>query len=531
MLQGDRKRLITIVGVLICLVIALGRADTAAQGQEPTQIRLSHQITALDTTLVLPLEIDCGALSGCAAFSLEIRFDPVIIQVDQVDLGPYLGDSVFEAENRIDQVAGTIRLAATALGDVQPPTSGELATISLTGIQPGVSPLEVIEIEIGDLQGQPVAAETIDGRVVVVEEGPLTAMVDLPTSAGFQCYAEPSDTARDVGFVPGGAEVSILGRASQSETTDVDNTAEWLLIEFGREGDPIGPCWTATQALLVTLGDEPFEVQSVVAVLPVATDAVEENEHNDSGSINLPACVVRAERRGVQIRVGPGTNRAVRSSLRVGEDVPVVGQFTDDEGNRWLKIQPQDFNEYEADRYWVAEADVLTAGACDIVAEAEPSRFVFAPPTAAPTTAPRVMVPPAAPEFSAPAPGAPQESNPVPSQPQPAQQPSAPSGPSAPSQPSQPDPAEPDPPTPEPECYSVSVRQEGGTNGGINIVPGPNCEGGRYIAGTVITVSPWGDTETIEGCGVTTIHWDTEAPFAAQVSITADCSIYVWVLD
>jgi hypothetical protein len=99
-------------------------------------------------------------------------------------------------------------------------------------------------------------------------------------------------------------------------------------------------------------------------------------------------CVVRTIRADVPVRVGPGFNRGARDFLRSNTDIPVIGKFTDPEGNLWWKIQPPGFIPAEADRYWVLSDDVDEFGDCAAVPDSAASQIV-APqpprPTAGPT--------------------------------------------------------------------------------------------------------------------------------------------------
>lgn len=495
------KRKKSAVNLLLVALLALGGGYTA-QAQEVAEIRVGHHLTAPGTPLVVSLDINCSDVAGCGAFAIEILFDPTVVQIEQVELGPYLGESAFEAENSVDNETGSIKLAAAALGQVEAASSGDLAYLHLKGLQQGVSPLLISVVEIGDLQGLPVSAIAVDGSITVLEEGPLQAQVDLPEAVRFLCHAQPLRKAEGIQYVPGGAEITILGRLAQEAENGAENTVKWLLIEATDESEQTGPCWATTQTLRVVFGEQRIALDDIWDILPAipAKDTDTEPEQVQESDDVLP-CVVRAERRGVAVRVGPGLNRAVRSALLVSEDVAVLGWFEDDTGSRWWKIQPDDWSEAEADRYWVAESDVVTVGGCNGVAEAEPSRFVYTPPTAVPTS-----IPPAPPI------GAPQGAV------------NQPAG-------APPDPAQPEPGQPEPVCYTISlvVHNEGTGSGGGSLSPEPNCAGGRYLAGTQITVHVWGDVDAIYGdCGVG--HDWFEEPTAGPFTASRDCTVIFNIL-
>lgn len=477
-----------IAGLLCCVVLMTLGIGPAAQAQDSAELTLGQHVTTPGATVVIPLDINCNTATGCGAFAVEILFDPAIVQIERVALGTYLGDSAFEAEKSIDHESGVITLAAAALGEIEAVRTGELATIHLIALKAGISPLRFTAIEVGDLRGMPVPVMAGDGSVIVIEEGPLQATVDLPEKIHFVCHPQPSRGGEDIQFIPGGAHVTILGRSDQHIGNHV---VPWVLVISFHDGKQVGPCWTTTRSLEVNIAGEQMPLRDLMSVLPVIENASAGQDKPDEGN-SLAPCTVRAERRGVAVRVGPGANRAVRSALPMGQDVVVLGWFEDTIGSHWWKIQPDDFSEYEADRYWVAAADVVASGACETVVEAEASRFVYAPPTAVPTTVPTI------------APAGPLQSPGL-------------------------------PPQPEPSCYAVAIvyneynLEMGGdpNSGGVSVSPGPNCSGGRYVAGSTVTVTVWGAPEWITGCGITDY---LEEPYSKQITVQADCTIVVHVV-
>lgn len=513
------QNLTTSLRTVLCLVLICLGGSAAAQTQEATEVHISDHVTRPDGALTIPLFISCGVDQGCGAFSVEITFDPDVIHVERVEQGSYLGSSVIEAENSVDGETGTIKLAAAALGEFEATESGELAILHVVGLQPGVSTLEFTAIEVGDLEGMPVSATAIDGNVTVIEEGSLQAIVELPDEAGFQCYSKPASEGESIAVIPGGAEITIFGWLEQQREESEDDANVWLSVAASRDGELIGPCWTTTQTFLVDISGKQMALDNLWDVLPrVTEDDAGTVEAGAEAGADLVSCTVRAEQRGIAVRVGPGTHRAVRSSLRVGEDVSVIGWFEDDTGNRWWKIQPDNYSEIEADRYWVASADVVTAGSCDRVAEAEPSRFVYAPPPIMPTTVP-TAIPQSVPFVAAPA--APSGSSS--GAPAPAEQSTGQAAPPLPpSPPTQPEPAE-----PEPTCYSVSlVITERNSPGDATLVPSPNCAGGKYLEGTIAAIHVWGGVDVAGGCGLSFSGW-YEQLTSFQFTVVEDCTVEI----
>jgi Tol biopolymer transport system component len=205
-------------------------------------------------------------------------------------------------------------------------------------------------------------------------------------------------------------------------------------------------------------------------------------------------CVVQAERDGVNVRVGPGTRRAIRGALPPNESVPVVGWAADDTGARWWQIHPPGYLAAEADRYWVAQADVTASGDCALVAQAEAPPVIAAPQTAAPT------LPPA---FA--------QATPVPG------------GGPPPVEPGQPTPLPGQPTQPPAACYSLSVGSDPPLAPSPAVLTPSNCPGG-YLAGTQVSVQArdwlvlpfrfW------TGCGA-----DGSSANPATISMTGSCAL------
>ncbi len=87
-------------------------------------------------------------------------------------------------------------------------------------------------------------------------------------------------------------------------------------------------------------------------------------------------CLIVAANQPANIHVGPDRNRTIRGALGLNVQVPVTGQFTDEDGVIWWRIQPENFLATEADRYWVAEPDVSEIGDCVSVPNTEGSQII-----------------------------------------------------------------------------------------------------------------------------------------------------------
>lgn len=87
-------------------------------------------------------------------------------------------------------------------------------------------------------------------------------------------------------------------------------------------------------------------------------------------------CLIVAANQPANIHVGPDRGRTIRGALGLNVQVLVTGQFTDEDGMVWWRIQPENFLATEADRYWVAEPDVTEIGDCVSVPQTEGSQVI-----------------------------------------------------------------------------------------------------------------------------------------------------------
>lgn len=164
-------------GTLVIMLagIAPGLAQDGGQDGQVT-VTLDSMAMEIGQNRVVAGVIDCPAAGGCSGFAIAIRFDPALVRVDEVAIGPYLGAETFLAEKAIDNDAGSVRLAAVAMGAQPEYGDPVLLDLTITALAPGVATLSVTALDIADVMGNPLAAEGIAGAVVIAE-----APMDEPT--------------------------------------------------------------------------------------------------------------------------------------------------------------------------------------------------------------------------------------------------------------------------------------------------------------------------------------------------------------
>lgn len=91
------------------------------------------------------------------------------------------------------------------------------------------------------------------------------------------------------------------------------------------------------------------------------------------------ACTVQTDQPEVAVRVGPGVNRAIRQYLPANQAFPVSGRATAADGSVWWQVEIPG-----VEQAWVRQSDVVPAGACALIADADAPPVIVAPPTPAP---------------------------------------------------------------------------------------------------------------------------------------------------
>jgi hypothetical protein len=156
---------------LLGLLLLLGLLGLPGQGsaQEPVTVTFAPVEVGVAETALLEARIDCPP-GRCGSFHIILSFDRSLIRIKRAALGPYLGDQAFEAENRIDNPAGKVELAAES---VAPPADADslLFTLEVYGLVPGTSPITVEALEIYDVTRLTVDSAAAEESVTIFETG------------------------------------------------------------------------------------------------------------------------------------------------------------------------------------------------------------------------------------------------------------------------------------------------------------------------------------------------------------------------
>lgn len=155
-----------------------------------------QSLLAGETTSVQVL-IDC-TVGSCDGVEIVLGYDPALVQVLNVRAGEYLlrtENALSPADVVIDAVQHTISAAFHKINEGAQPTngSGVLLEIDVMGFGAGISSLDVQQVIILDLLGNPVDATGSAGAVVVLEAPTLTPTLTATPEPSPTMTATPTE--------------------------------------------------------------------------------------------------------------------------------------------------------------------------------------------------------------------------------------------------------------------------------------------------------------------------------------------------
>lgn len=176
-----KKRWTQTLGRALLAVAILAAAwaafDNRSDAQPPLAVRV--QGPAAPVVVGQPFEVVLLAdnAQNLGAFEFEFNFTPAVVSgtVDNIQLGGFLGST--------GRTTGVLRLAsapgrpgvplfgAYSYGAANGPNgNGVLATVSMTAVAPGASPLSLTGLKMTDTTGNEVVAISTAGSVTVIAE-------------------------------------------------------------------------------------------------------------------------------------------------------------------------------------------------------------------------------------------------------------------------------------------------------------------------------------------------------------------------
>jgi PKD repeat protein len=271
-----------------------------------------------------------------AGYEFSLDWDPMLLEVDDVEDGGFLNDDVIPTEPDIDNDNGTMTFAALSTGGGVN-GDGVLAEITLTALEVDAdqtSPLDLHDVTLFDPLANPTVPVLIDGEVLVrnciaVDITDLTS--DSPVALGETMHftatvtgSEPIDYTWDfggAGTLVGGGEDMGAFVYDEPGTYTVTLTAENF-------------CGTDEETLVVNVC-EPVSIDDFVSDSPVEIGETMHFTATVSGSEPIDytwdfggagTLVGGGEETGAYIYDEPGTYTVTLTA----ENCPVSGPFTDE---------------------------------------------------------------------------------------------------------------------------------------------------------------------------------------------------------
>jgi hypothetical protein len=250
---------------VLVMMFALWLGVAAAQEVELTTITLPQLELDAGANVIYEITIDCLA-DGCSAFDIALSYDPALIRVDELEVGPYLGDDVFVVENKIDPEAGTLRLAAAALGDL--PETGEtvLVVMQITALGSGEASFTVDHLDVGDLIGNPVDVEVVEGGTAVLatpQAGPCVVVAQAANTV--QVRVGPGVNRTAVTYLPAQTEFIVQG-----QTEDTGGTVWYQLDkEEAAPGKLVAEAWVSSEDVIASEGCDSVAEISAPPIIPI----------------------------------------------------------------------------------------------------------------------------------------------------------------------------------------------------------------------------------------------------------------------
>jgi hypothetical protein len=153
------------------------------------------------------IAIDVANVSDLGAFQATLKFDPKIIEIEDVVLGNFLDSTGRQTKplvTDIDNTSGEISFVAFTSGDTAGPNGGgTLAVVSFTSKQAGVSELELNDALLVGRLGKKIAADVGSGQISVttcfgdLNKDKVIDVGDVQAAAG-----RANQTVGDPNYVP-----------------------------------------------------------------------------------------------------------------------------------------------------------------------------------------------------------------------------------------------------------------------------------------------------------------------------------------
>ncbi len=176
------------VMVLTWMLLMLPMGIVAAQGEDEARVGFFETYeTRPGSRIEVPVQIE--NVQDLYGIDIEIKFDPEVIRIDDADpetegtqpaLGTFL-DAGLTLFNTVDNDAGVIRFVMSQMNPSEPKSGeGNILVLYVQGLAEGESALEITILELATRAGEAIAAESVDGEVIVSEAAASKESTSIP---------------------------------------------------------------------------------------------------------------------------------------------------------------------------------------------------------------------------------------------------------------------------------------------------------------------------------------------------------------
>jgi len=243
------------------------RVDPASVNVEPGQPFTVH--------VMVEGAMDLGA------FQFDMAYDPAVVTVTGVALGPFLGSTGRTAQSLgsdIDNTVGSITFAAFSFGGKAGPQGmGVLAIVTLTAVGPGTSALNLQGVVVTDTLANALPTSVQGGTVAVSAPTPTLTLTAMPSPTATPTV-KPVPTSAATAAVT--AEPVATATPTEAATARSETTATAAATPVAaRTATPVPsvtpvPAALATPTLAETSEPEPTAMATRTPSLPTPTARV-----------------------------------------------------------------------------------------------------------------------------------------------------------------------------------------------------------------------------------------------------------------
>jgi len=148
-------------------------------------VRIDPAIKNVESGHTFTVNVMVDGAVNLGAFQFDVIYDPAVVTVTNVEIGPFLGSTGRTAQSvgpNIDNVAGTVTFGAFSFGsNAGPEGTGLLAAVTFTAVGSGSSALNLQNVVVTDTMANAQSASIEGGTVTVAAPAPISTPTMIPS--------------------------------------------------------------------------------------------------------------------------------------------------------------------------------------------------------------------------------------------------------------------------------------------------------------------------------------------------------------